>query len=185
MFETAETEASTVLRHSAHGRPDDAILDVRHAQVPIGSVPIYDRELDAIIGYSLTSRGWIIIYNVNGDVVDRHEQGLESPWFSPLDLIFVLGALGRAAVRGAIGVGERTILRGGAGSVFASVLTTPAGGILRMSFRTLYLGELRFTATTAAHMAAAGRFVPIHILRLAIRHGARHADPQSVAGAVR
>jgi len=44
---------------------------------------------------------------------------------------------------------------------------------------------LRFTETSAKHMAEAGRQVPRHTLADAIRHGARMADPQGAPGAVK
>ncbi|MBX7166843.1 MAG: RHS repeat-associated core domain-containing protein [Pirellulales bacterium] len=45
--------------------------------------------------------------------------------------------------------------------------------------------KIQFTATTARHMAEAGRYVPRHILAQAILHGQRMADPQGAAGAVK
>ncbi|WP_175719773.1 hypothetical protein [Burkholderia anthina] len=37
----------------------------------------------------------------------------------------------------------------------------------------------------AEHMANPGRFVPVHILHLALKYGRRMPDPQSVAGVFR
>jgi hypothetical protein len=45
--------------------------------------------------------------------------------------------------------------------------------------------KLRFTGTTAAHMAETGRYVPRHILADAILTGKRMPDPQGAPGAVK
>ena len=55
---------------------------------------------------------------------------------------------------------------------------------LRVAFRQLVTRQLfKFTATTAARMAAPGRFVPVHILQMAVKFGRRYPDPQGVEGA--
>jgi hypothetical protein len=54
---------------------------------------------------------------------------------------------------------------------------------MRTTFRGITVGSLKFTATTAARMATPGRFVPVHILHLAIKFGKRTADPQGIKGA--
>lgn len=41
---------------------------------------------------------------------------------------------------------------------------------------------LRFAAEPLAHMKEPGRFVPVHILRLAIKYGERGPDPWGTAG---
>ncbi len=46
-------------------------------------------------------------------------------------------------------------------------------------------GQLRFTKTTAAHMANPGRYVPRHILANAIKYGKRMPDPQGAKGAIK
>ena len=54
---------------------------------------------------------------------------------------------------------------------------------MRTVFKGLSVRALKFTATTAAHMATKGRYVPVHILHLAIKYGKRSADPQKIKGA--
>jgi hypothetical protein len=46
-------------------------------------------------------------------------------------------------------------------------------------------GMLRFTETSARHMAEVGRQVPRHTLAEAIRHGVRMPDPQAAPGAIK
>jgi RHS repeat-associated protein len=85
------------------------------------------------------------------------EQGLEDTSFSLFSTLWMAG----------------TAVRAGTGAMIAA----RSGGNLA--------GELSFTGTAGAHMAEAGRRVPIHTLAEAIKHGTRMPDPQGAAGAVK
>ena len=52
-------------------------------------------------------------------------------------------------------------------------------------FRDLLMGTLRFTPKAAQRMGESGRFVPVSILKIAIKYGARDADPGGGAGCMR
>ena len=61
-----------------------------------------------------------------------------------------------------------------------------AGGLTAAEKATADLaGKLKFTETAAKHMAEAGRYVPRLTLAAAIQQGARMADPQRAAGAIK
>ena len=72
-----------------------------------------------------------------------------------------------------------------AGKATTEALSSTTTSALRYAFRRLVQRELQFTGTTAAHMAERGRYVPINILKLAVRYGVRDADPLGVTGAFR
>lgn len=167
----------------------DAIFEVR---VPIHRPvkPIVDDDTNDVIGYVYSSGGYSEFYDLNGQLVAVDEIPLETPLFDPIDLIFLGGGLirgifkGGAAVLGkqaakasakvAIGAGTRLAIRG---------LTAGIVGLMRASLRKIISARtLKFTATTAARMASKDRHVPVQILHLAIKHGARAADPKKVAG---
>ena len=81
-----------------------------------------------------------------------------------------------AAAKGAAAAATKTVIKGvGAAAV----------AMLRRVLAKLVSGSaLKFTVTTAAHMATKGRHVPIQILQMAIKHGVKSADPQGVKGVV-
>ena len=56
-------------------------------------------------------------------------------------------------------------------------------GVMRATVKRLTANSLKFTATTVSRMSTPGRYVPVHILHLAIKYGKRVADPQGVKGA--
>ena len=66
---------------------------------------------------------------------------------------------------------------------FAGATGTAGAGAEQAVIR--LAARLRFTQTTAAHMANPARHVPRHILADAILHGTRMPDPQGAAGAVK
>jgi hypothetical protein len=166
-----------------------------------GSVPVYDDESRAVIAFRYGGSYWEV-YDLDGRVIEVGERGLEQPLIDPIDILAggvaglgrgLFGAGARAAARGtAARVGAEVAeeagvvaARGGLRAA-ASLLTREALAAARAAWRAIrFRGPLNFTETTARHMAESGRFVPVHILRLAIRYGSRSADPQGVAGAFR
>ncbi len=173
-------EAGTVWNGSSP-EPDTLFL-IHPPGVPLSAVPIFDEENHAIIGFRHGSGGVYRIYDLCGNLSGMEEEPLQTPLFDPIDLIFLgyglLRGIGRAgaqhAVRKLSGVGIRgTVVAFGRGTVMT----------LRASYRQLLLGELKFATEAAAHMGEAGRYVPVHILRLAIKFGKRAPDPQRAVGA--
>ncbi|WP_395068851.1 hypothetical protein [Paraburkholderia silvatlantica] len=148
------------------------LFDIRPPSVPFDAKPIYDADLDCIIGYQKEDAGVFRIYTLDGDI-SVSERPLETPLFDPLDVVFMVGGIWRSGLRGLTewsvkGVGaslERTTLYG-----------------LRARYFALMQQPLRFAAEPLAHMKEPGRFVPVHILRLAIKYGKRTPDPRGIPG---
>jgi len=165
----------------------NALFELRSPRIPAKSVPVFDDTLNAVIGYCHQSTvGIYRLYNLNGDVVGLEEDGLETPLVDPIDLVFFMGGIIRVAGKGVLSLFSKTsakVLSAGATRLLANSLTGAILGAMRSAFKGLSANSLKFTATTAARMAASGRHVPIHILHLAIKYGKRVPDPQGVKGA--
>lgn len=159
-----------------------AIYVVRPPGLPPGAVPLYDDESEAIVGFRTGTSGVYNIYDLDGNNVGMYEEPLQTPLFDPIDLIFIFGGLFRSLGKAGVGVATR---RAAAGGMRGLVVTLGRASLpmLRASVRQVLAGELKFTATTAARMAIKARYVPLHILKLAVRHGKRVPDPQGVIGA--
>ena len=149
-------------------------FEIRPRGLPPDAEPIYDEDLDCIIGYQqCRTQGVAHIYDLTGTFVSVSEAPLEPPPFEPLDAILIVGSLWRAGLRG--------IARGGIRGVGAAIGRSQLAS-LRTRFAAFMQRPLRFTATPLQHMKEAGRFVPVHILRLAILHGKRVTDPRGYSG---
>lgn len=165
----------------------DSVFEVRAPKLPSGAVPVFDESLKAIVGYRhRVATGVYHIYDLNGALVGMEEKGLESPAIDPIDLIFLFGgvfrSLGKGVIKGAIRRTPR-VAATTASRLSARLLLAAAAGAMRKAFKELMVRDLKFTATTAARMMAKGRYVPVHILQLAIKYGMRAPDPQGVKGA--
>jgi hypothetical protein len=160
----------------------DSIFDLRPPAVPASAVPVFDDDLGAIVGYRHLSAGYYSHYDLEGAVVGREEQGLETPLLDPTDLIFFAGGILRGIVKGVIEIGPKVAALTGT-KLIARGLSIVVVGAMRSAFKGLSVRSLKFTATTLAHMASKGRYVPRHILHLALKYGRRAADPQGVKGA--
>jgi hypothetical protein len=148
------------------------LFDLRPPGVPFNAKPIYDADLDCIIGYHQEAAGVSRIYSLDGHV-SVSEKPLESPLIDPLDALFIVGGFWRAGLRGITDWGLK-----GVGSNIGRV--TLFG--LRTRYYALMQRPLRFAAEPLAHMKEPGRFVPVHILRLAIKYGERTPDPRGAPG---
>lgn len=165
----------------------DTVFDLRPPGIPIGAVPVFDDILHAVIGYRHEcATGVYRLYDLKGKIVGMEEKGLETPLLDPLDLIFFAGgifrAIGKSVVNGAVRKAPK-IAALTAPRLSARVLAVSLLGGMRTTFKGLSVGTLKFTATTSARMATKGRYVPLHILHLAIKYGKRAADTQGVKGA--
>lgn len=149
------------------------LFEVRPSDLPRTATPIYDDDLDCIIGYQCDVTGVIRTFDLDGRCVSVDEKPLEAPLFDPLDFVLIVGSLWRAGARG--------LARSGIHGVGAATARATIAG-LRMRFAALSQRPLRFAATPLSHMQDPNRFVPAHILRLAIRHGKRTADPKGHPG---
>lgn len=165
----------------------DSVFDIRPPTIPAGAVPVFDDQLCAVIGYRHEcTTGVYRLYSLEGKNVGMEEKGLETSLIDPLDLIFFAGGIFRAIGKGVVTGAVRTAPKVAALTatrISARVLALSVLGAMRAAFKGLSIRSLKFTATTVARMATKGRYVPTHILHLAIKYGKRVADPQGVKGA--
>ncbi|CAN7350768.1 hypothetical protein LJR129_002029 [Acidovorax sp. LjRoot129] len=163
----------------------NSFFGVRPPGLPADAQPIFDETIGACIGYSWEgSKGVWHIYDAEGQRVGIEESPLERSTFGPEDFILI-GVLGfkilRSGWTAAASLAKKSpeVLRIGALTT-KSIVATLRSRILSPGAK-----QLKFTEKTAMHMANPGRFVPVHILHLAIKFGKRLPDPQAVAGAFR
>ncbi|WMD21371.1 hypothetical protein RAS12_03110 [Achromobacter seleniivolatilans] len=150
-----------------------ALFEFRPPGVPDSARAIHDETTDAIIGYQAGFGGIFRNYDLTGQLQSIEELPLEAPLIDPLDAVLLVGTawkVGSRLVRGAV------LARAGV-TVSQSTLIG-----LRTRFFALSKKQLRFTAKALLHMGEAGRFVPVHILRLAILYGKRAPDPRNAVG---
>lgn len=161
------------------------VFEIRPPMIPAGSVPIFDdREAHAIVGYRHEPvEGWFKFYDLEGRVAGMAERGLEPPLVDPVEFIFVFAGLVRGLTRGALrATGTRMAAAAGV-RITVRGMAAAAVAAMRLVLRKLVsVRSLRFTAATAKRMATKGRHVPLHILHLAIKYGARQGDPKRIKG---
>ena len=169
------------------GEPIHAVgsgFAVNIPSLPSGASPIIDETSGDCVGYihEGAKNVWHI-YDISGQHVGIRESPLEEPLIDPLDLI-LLGPVALKLVRAGIGSVSR-LVAGRAVLGTASQLTRSLLPLLRSKLKGVSVRNLKFTETTLRHMENPGRFVPVHIIHLAIKHGKRMPDPQKVAGVFR
>ena len=164
-------------------RTDD-FFQVTKNKLPPGAKLIVDDADGVVIGYQTIVQGNTWTCDLDGKIVRIDEPGLQTPLFDPIDLIFVIGGLGRVVVRGLWKVGGEEAAALATRTAARTLVAESVVG-LRAAFRAVVQRDLSFTATTAARMANPGRYVPLDILKLALRFGKREPDPQGVVGAFR
>jgi hypothetical protein len=164
--------------------PEDLLVYAAASpHVPPSSKPIYDDDSGAVIGFMYSSLGYYAFYDLTGNLVASDEISLEQPLVDPLDFVMLIGGVARGVARTAIAIGLRAAASGGIKLTLRALTATVLAG-MRGAFRAaISVRTLKFTATTASRMATKGRYVPLHMLKMAIRFGAREADPQEVKGA--
>ena len=158
------------------------LFEIRSATIPSEAVPIFDEEFDAVIGYRHENLGVTKTFDLAGRVVDIQEIPLEKPLLDPIDLI-TLGGVAAISVRKIFQAGSRLPATGVTGPRLFQILTEEVTATLRTTFRGTTLRPIKFTAKTLFHMKNSDRFVPVHILKIAIKYGRRSPDPRGVKGA--
>jgi len=161
-------------------------FEVRPPQIVPEAAPLVDEVTGFIAGYRYYSGGFWMIWDLEGNLVETGELPLEAPLIDPIDLLSggltaLLRGLGGGVLRG---VG-RGVVAGAARSGLRSLSTRTVMALHTVLRKLIQPGSLKFTVTTVERMANPGRYVPIHILHLAIRHGKQLPDPQGVLGAVK
>jgi hypothetical protein len=147
--------------------------------------PIYDEEHDAIIGFLYESSGYQEFYDLTGRFLGSDEIPVEKPLLDPIDFVSIGGGIARGVGKVILRIGVRAVASAGSKAVIRGLTAVVIGG-MRATFRAAISAKtLKFTAKTAGRMAIKERYVPVHLLKTAIRHGTRAADPQGVKGAFR
>jgi hypothetical protein len=142
--------------------------------------PIFDDDNQAVVGYMYGSDGFYAIYDLSGKEVWSAEEPVETPLLDPIDFIFIAEGLARGVGKAALKLGVRMAASAGSKALIREI-TAVVIGTMRAGLRAIISARtLKFTATTAQRMATKGRFVPVHMLKMAIRFGVREADPQGV-----
>ena len=162
--------------------PSKGIFELRSNNIPSDAVPVFDEDIGAVVGYRQERFGVFKTFDLNGDLVDIQELPLEKPLLDPIDLI-TIGGIVAVSVRKALQAGGILFSAGTAGRKAIELLSQSTVQSLRAVLRRAATGTLKFTATTAARMGDKNRYVPVHILKMAIRYGRRVPDPQGVRGA--
>lgn len=165
-------------------RITDTAFAVAVPSLPHGARPIIDDQSGACVGFihEGAKNVWHI-FDVSGHCVGIEESPLETPLIDPYDLILIGPAVVKF-MRAGFSVVAR-LATGRAAVSATSKITSRILPLLRSRLQGLSVKRLQFTETTAKHMANPGRFVPVHILHLAIKYGKRIPDPQKVAGVFR
>lgn len=165
-------------------RITDTAFAVAVPSLPHGARPIIDDQSGACVGFihEGAKNVWHI-FDVSGHCVGIEESPLETPLIDPYDLILIGPAVVKFMRAGFSAVAR--LATGRAAVSATSKITSRILPLLRSRLQGLSVKRLQFTETTAKHMANPGRFVPVHILHLAIKYGKRIPDPQKVAGVFR
>lgn len=149
-------------------------FEIRPWRLPRDVLPVYDEELDCIVGYQRAFARRCQLHDLNGDVSEVWACTTFLPEPDLRDRLLVVGGLWTARVRGMTPLGVA-----GCGAA----VTPTAVGALRRRFMALAQSPLFYAESAHARMQERASFVPVHILRLALRHGDRLATPPEL-GAV-
>ncbi|WER47001.1 hypothetical protein CupriaWKF_05355 [Cupriavidus sp. WKF15] len=140
-------------------------FEIRPVRVPRDARPVYDEDLDCITGYHRIFGPTALTYDLLGSFVKIDEAHEASPrQVAPPYL--AIGALWQPEACGMTRAGFHAE---------GAALDARTCGKLRERFIRLSRLPLHFTAEALADMQQAERFVPLHILRLAMRCGCREA----------
>ncbi|CAG2150090.1 hypothetical protein LMG31506_04174 [Cupriavidus yeoncheonensis] len=140
-------------------------FEVRPARVPRDARPVYDEDIDCITGYHRIFGRTALTYDLLGSFVAIDESREARPTQAALPDL-AIGALWQPEARGMTRAGFHAE---------GAALDARTCGKLRERFVRLSRLPLHFSMEALADMQQAERFVPLHILRLAIRCGCREA----------
>ena len=163
----------------------NSFFGVKPPGLPVNAQPIFDETIGACIGYSWEgTKGVWHIYDAHGQRVGIEESPLERSTFGPEDFILI-GALGFKILRSGWSAATGLVKKSPDLVKIGAITTKSVVATLRSRILAPSAKQIKFTEKTAMHMANPGRFVPVHILHLAIKFGKRLPDPQGVIGAFR
>ncbi|WP_342052099.1 MULTISPECIES: hypothetical protein [unclassified Cupriavidus] len=151
-------------------------FEVRPPRLPRDALPVYDDELGCMVGYLRAHARRVQLMNLDGDVIAVWACNAFLPEPDIADTVLVTGGLWTPRVRGMTPLG--TIGSG-------APVGPDAVGALRRHFMAMAQEPLFFTEPAIARMQDRAHFVPVHILRLALRHGERLPPPAGLTGVAR
>ncbi|WP_257993422.1 hypothetical protein [Cupriavidus pauculus] len=172
----AETHAAALKTWTGHYAVSAGLFEIRPPYLPRDARPVLDEDLDCIIGYHRRFGLRSHLYDLNGDMFSVSEDLSSLPPPEKRDPLMVVGGLWRANVRGLTGVG----LTGTGATMPAATLAQ-----LRTRFAHLAQSSLLYRDAALTRMDDPQRFVPVHILRLAMRHGETVSPPPGLPRASR
>ena len=140
-------------------------------------MPVFDEEIGAVIGYKTQSQGIIKILGKKGQTISLEEVPLKSPIMSPIDIIYFAG-LAVISVRKIIHLASTTSGKAAVGQLSIAALSKNTLSKLRTVFKSTPSVHLSFTRSTVKNMKNPDRYVPLHILQLAVKYGRRSVDPR-------
>ncbi|MGX6570527.1 hypothetical protein [Cupriavidus necator] len=164
------TETELALPWTGRNPVSAGWFEMRQARVPRDALPVYDEDMDCIIGYHRSFASVASTYDLTGRVVAL-DACVDEAGAGRAPLL-VAGTLWQPRVRG--------MTRSGAEG---EGLAAPAATLARRRGRFIALARqpLHFTLAALADMQEPERFVPLHILRLAMRCGTRLAAASEMA----
>lgn len=144
------------------------LFEIRPRFLPADVRPVLDDDLDCIIGYyrRFGARAHLFDLDANACWVWEETQPLPPP--EKRDPVLVVGGLWVENARGVTALG----LTGTGAPLSAPVIAS-----LRSRFAALARSPLLYSEAALARMEDPQRFLPVHILRLAMSHGERAAPP--------
>jgi len=152
------------------------LFEIRPTRMPCDVKPVFDDDLDCIIGYQRSFARRCHLFDLNGEMLSIWEDTTELAPPEKRDSVMVVGGLWKANVRGMTALGLY-----GSGMELAPTALAK----LRNRFARLARTPLLYSEAAHASMNDAQRFVPVHILRLAMRHGEQHDPPPGPKGVSR
>ena len=167
----ARSEATAPRSWTGRYAASAGLFEIRPPYLARDARPIFDEDLDCIIGYYRRFGLRSHLYDLNGEMFSVWEDLSALPPPEKRDPLVVVGGLWRENVRGLTPLGLT-----GTGAALAPAMLAQ----LRTRFASLANASLLYWGAALARMENAQSFVPVHILRLAMRHGDPTPAPKTL-----
>lgn len=165
------SDASSLRTWTGRYAASPGLFEIRPRYLPRDARPVFDEDMDCIIGYARRFGLRSHLYDLNGEMFYVREDLSPLPPPQKRDPLVVVGGLWTDNVRGVTPLGLT-----GTGTT----LPPPVLAQLRNRFAGLAQSSLLYAEAALARMNAPQLFVPVHILRLAMRHGEPTGAPPGV-----
>ncbi len=174
----AESEATADAARIWTGRhaTSAALFEIRSPYLPRDVQPILDEDHDCIVGYYRRFANRSHVFDLNANMVAVWQDRKKWPPPAKRDPVLVVGGDWGEGVHGATPISLT-----GAGLA----LTPTVLAHLRKVFGVLAQPTLLYREAALARMVDAHRYVPCHVLRLAIRYGEPSEPPYGLPRAAR